>query len=267
MSWHGAGASADRDRAGAVDGLARATRRARARARGRGICSKNFAVSTSVRDWIAGYTGDASRVDVIPNGVDGSFYRLGPEADRDGDRILYVGVINFNKGIDILLEAMPEILRRRPTARLELVGGSFYRNTRLQREKLERRAAALGLGDRLTFVGHRAPDEVARLMAQSAVLVLPSRAESFGSVLVEALACGTPVVATRCGGPEDIVDDAVGKLVERENPAALAEALVSVLERRDEYNPQAIRDLALRRFSWDILVEQTLDVYREVMDV
>ena len=61
-------------------------------------------------------------------------------------------------------------------------------------------------------------------MRESAVLVLPSRRESFGSVLVEALACGTPVVATSCGGPEDIVTDAVGRLVPVENAEALAGA-------------------------------------------
>lgn len=224
-----------------------------------------IAVSTYVRDSIAEYIGDIPGIDVIPNGVDGSVYRPNQASARDDDRILYVGVINFNKGIDILLEAMPEILRRRPNARVELVGGGFYRDTRRQQEELKVHASALGLGDRFAFVGHQPPHEVARRMAESAVLVLPSRAESFGSVLIEALACGTPVVATRCGGPEDIVDDSVGELVPKEDSAALADALVRVMERRDEYAPQTLRDEALRRFGWDVVVRRTLDVYQQVM--
>jgi glycosyltransferase involved in cell wall biosynthesis len=223
-----------------------------------------IAVSSYVRETIVEYTGDGTRVDVIPNGVDGSLYR--PNADaRDENLILYVGVINFNKGIDVLLEAMPDVIGRRSDARVELVGGSFYRDTRLQQEELEARASALGLGGRVSFVGHLSPREVAERMAASAVLVLPSRAESFGSVLIEALACGTPVVATRCGGPEDIVHPAVGKLVPKENAGALADALVEVMEDRDAYPSEALREDALRRFGWDVVVRRTLGAYQEVM--
>ena len=214
-----------------------------------------IAVSNYVRETIVEYTGDGARVDVIPNGVDGSLYR--PSADaRDENLILYVGVINFNKGIDVLLEALPDVIGRRADARVELVGGSFYRDTRLQQEELEARASALGLGGRVSFVGHLSPHEVAERMAASAVLVLPSRAESFGSVLIEALACGTPVVATRCGGPEDIVHPAVGKLVPKENAEALADALVEVMDDRDKYPPEALREDALRRFGWDVVVRR-----------
>lgn len=229
-----------------------------------GYAARILAVSTYVRKTIAEYTRDDSRVDVIPNGVDGTVYRP-RDAGRDENRILYVGVINFNKGIDVLLEAMPEVIRRRPAARVELVGGSFYRDTRLQREALEARAAELGLGDRITFVGHLAPQEVAERMATSAVLVLPSRAESFGSVLIEALACGTPVVATRCGGPEDIVDASMGKLVPKEDAAALADAIVEVLDDPGRYPPSALRTEALRRYDWDVVVRRTLGVYQEVI--
>ena len=229
-----------------------------------GYATRIIAVSNYVRETIVEYTGDGACVDVIPNGVDGSLYR--PSADtRDENLILYVGVINFNKGIDVLLEALPDVIGRRADARVELVGGSFYRHTRLQQEELEARASALGLGGRVSFVGHLSPREVAERMAASAVLVLPSRAESFGSVLIEALACGTPVVATRCGGPEDIVHPAVGKLVPKENAEALADALVEVMDNRDTYPPKALREAALRRFGWDVVVRQIFGVYQEVM--
>jgi glycosyltransferase involved in cell wall biosynthesis len=224
-----------------------------------------IAVSTSVRDSIVHYTADDSNVTVVPNGVDGSLYAPVPRADRDPRVILYVGLINRNKGIDVLLEAMRILAKERSEARLVLVGGSFYRNTRLQREALQAGAEDLVRDGRVTFAGHRPPSEVARLMATSAVLVLPSRAESFGSVLVEALACGTPVVATRCGGPEDIVTDGVGRLVPTEDPEALARALADVLEHGDSYDPQMLREYALERFDWDTVVAQTLEIYREVI--
>jgi glycosyltransferase involved in cell wall biosynthesis len=228
------------------------------------LASRLIAVSSSVRDSIVSYTGDPAKVTVVPNGVDPTEYRLGPFEARDPEQILYVGLINRNKGIDVLLEAMRIIARERPAAKLLLVGGSFYRNTRLQREALEQSADDLVQNGRVRFLGHLPPGDVADLMARSAVVVLPSRAESFGSVLVEALACGTPVVATRCGGPEDIVDDTVGKLVPTEDPVALAHALLDVLRRRDTYDPETLRGYALSRFSWDSVVAKTLQVYREV---
>jgi glycosyltransferase involved in cell wall biosynthesis len=145
------------------------------------------------------------------------------------------------------------------------VGGGFYRDTLVQEQKLREQAVALGLGDRVTFLGRQPPAEVARLMAESAVVVLPSRAESFGAVLVEALACGTPVVATRCGGPEDIVNDAVGKLVPVGDPEALTEALAVVLADPAHFDPNLLRRYAVENFDWDPIVDRVHDVYLEAV--
>jgi glycosyltransferase involved in cell wall biosynthesis len=142
-----------------------------------------------------------------------------------------------------------------------LVGGSFYRNTRRQEENLRRRAKDLALGDRVTFAGRKPPEEVARLMSGSAVVVLPSRAESCGAVLVEALACGTPVVATRCGGPEDIVTPDVGELVPVGDAEALADALSRSLADPMRYDAAYLRAHAVSRFGWDPIVEAIRRTY------
>jgi glycosyltransferase involved in cell wall biosynthesis len=222
-----------------------------------------LAVSSSVGRAIQAYAGDGPRVEVIPVGVDTALFR--PEtAPRVSDQILFVGFLNYMKGIDVLLDAMSTLRDRGEAGRLVLAGGSFYRNTRKQEEALRGRAVALGLGDRVTFVGRKPQEEVARLMAESAVVVLPSRAESFGAVLVEALACGTPVVATRCGGPEDIVTPDVGELVSVGDASALADALSRTLGRRARYEPARLRAYAQSRFDWETVVEQIRDVYGSV---
>lgn len=218
-------------------------------------------VSTSVLETIRVYAGESVAATVVPVGVDAETFVLGDESARRPDQILYVGLINFNKGIDLLLTAMARLVEERAAGRLLLVGGSFYRHTRLQEERLRAQAASLGLGDRVTFLGRLLPAEVARLMAESAVVVLPSRAESFGAVLVEALACGTPVVATRCGGPEDIVVNGVGELVPVEDPAALAAALTRTLANPVRYERTELRRYALERFGWDVVVDQVHRVY------
>ena len=102
-------------------------------------------------------------------------------------------------------------------------------------------------------------------MQESALLVLPSRAESLGMVLVEALACGTPVVATRCGGPADIVTDEVGELVPTEDPEALADGISRVLARRGSFDPARLRQHAIDRFGHESVVARIAGVYDAVL--
>jgi glycosyltransferase involved in cell wall biosynthesis len=223
-----------------------------------------LAVSSSVERTIRAYAGAGPAVEVVPVGVDTELFRLG-DVPRRNDRILFVGFVNYTKGVDVLLDAMAILRDRAEPGRLKLVGGSFYRNTRKQEESLRRRAEALALGGRVTFVGRQPQDEVARLMAESAVVVLPSRAESFGAVLVEALACGTPVVATRCGGPEDIVRPDVGELVPVGDAEALADALSRVLSGARTFSPTDLRAYAVDRFSWGRTVDEIDAVYTKAM--
>ncbi len=227
-----------------------------------------IAVSNSVRDTILHFTGQPEKVRVIPNGVDGDvFTEPADEHQRKVDQILFVGLINFNKGVDTLLKAMKLLASRAPKLRLVLVGGSFYRNTGFQERQLRLLAQNLNLQSSVEFVGMQPPSEVARYMRESSMLVLPSRAESFGAVLVEALSSGTPVVATRCGGPEDIVTPDNGLLIERDNPEALASAIVTLQDRRSKYESSQLRRAALQRFSWLRVARQNLDLYSEIVEM
>lgn len=221
-----------------------------------GAASSLLAVSASVRETLAAFGVARDRVKVVSVGVDDEVFALGSREKRRPDQILYVGWINYVKGVDVLLRAMALLKDRTERARLVLVGGAAYRPTRLKEEELRRLALSLDLEDRVTFVGHQSHGEVARLMAESAVVVLPSRAESFSAVLIEALACGTPVIATRSGGPEEIVRDDVGVLVPPEDPRALADAIVAVLHAPERFPPEELRTYALSRFSWDSIVPQ-----------
>ena len=222
-------------------------------------------VSGYLRDTVRHYMGETA-VEVIPNGVDPETFAPANGAARDGNQIAYVGLVNMNKGIDTLLHAMTRVAEQNPNARLVLVGGSYYRNTRLQEERLKELARELALDGRVTFVGRRPPDAVARFMRESAVVVLPSRAETFGAVLVEALASGTPVVATASGGPQEIVTDDVGRMVPADDPEALADALLNVLSEPDRFDPQRLREHALSRYSWSRIAETYLEVYADALD-
>ncbi len=229
-------------------------------------CSFHIAVSDSVRQNIVQFTGENERLRVIPVGVDMDVFTPLPDGQEpELDSILYVGRIHETKGVDILLHSMQLLKERRPSVRLSLIGGSFYPQWKVQEERLKQLSEDLGLTSQVRFLGVQSPSAVAEAMRKSALLVLPSRRETLGAVIIEALACGTPVVATRCGGPEDVITDDVGKLVPKEDPGSLAAAMEAVLNERQRYDPRVLRKYTEKRFSWQIVIEQTIDLYRSAL--
>jgi len=225
-----------------------------------------IAISRAVRESIESYTGDLQHLTVIPDGVDASVFRL-PEAGekRARDQILFVGAIRPVKGVDILLQALRVLARRGRKVNLLLIGEAYYGRYRQEESRLRKLSAELNLQDRVTFAGKQPFAELVRQMQRSAALILPSRAESLGMVLVEALACGTPVVATRCGGPEDIVNEQVGILVPPEDPEALANGIEHVLDHQGDYDPVKLRAHALENFGLESVGARLADVYHKAM--
>lgn len=221
-----------------------------------------IAATPALKEGIVRLAGVPDKIRLVPNGVDGDVFAPAPDArEFNPDQILFVGFLNHNKGVDVLLRALQLLVPQRPTLRLVLVGDALYAAAGKRRDRLHRLVDDLGLAGHVEFAGVKPAEEVARYMRTSALLVLPSRRETFGSVLIEALACGTPIVATRSGGPETIVTDEVGKLVPVEDPAALAAAIEGVLHRRDRYDPTRLRAYALERYSWKSVAQQIVGLY------
>jgi teichuronic acid biosynthesis glycosyltransferase TuaC len=223
-------------------------------------------VSEYVRRTVEQFAGNMENLVVIPCGVDGSEFTIRTETQaRDPNQILFVGAIRPVKGVDVLLRAVRLLADRGRETRLVLVGEAFYGSYQQEELRLKKMVGDLDLADRVRFAGKQVPPELVRSMQETAVLVLPSRAESLGMVLVEALACGTPVVATRCGGPEEIVNDRVGVLVPPEDPEALARGIEHVLDHQDAYDPTRLRAHALETFGLESVGERLRRVYEEAV--
>src|SRR5207302_502070 len=153
--------------------------------------------------------------------------------------VLFVGRLVALKGVVHLLGAMPRVLAACPEARLVLVGDGE------ERSYLEQVARALHLMDRVSFVGAREHGEVIRYMRAADVFVLPSLIESFGIVLVEAMSCGLPIVASKVMGIPAVVEDGVnGVLVPPGDEAALAAGVIRLLTDPAARNQIAERNLA-----------------------
>ncbi len=157
---------------------------------------------------------------VFPAYVDLSAFRAQPAAQLpDGPAVLFVGVLERYKGVDVLAAAWPEVAARVEGAALRIVGDG------------PEVGAVARLGVR--WDRRLAPQEVAQALDEASVLVLPSRSEGLPRIAIEAFCRGRPVVGTRAGGIPDIVEDGVsGLLVPPEDPHALADALVRALTDR-----------------------------------
>ena len=229
-------------------------------------CTFHVSVGTALRDEMAYHADAPAKLRIIPCDVDGDVFALpGADVRPAAHQVLFVGAVRHVKGVDVLLHAMRKLADEGRQDHLLIVGDAYFRAYARDEARVRALALELGIADRISFAAGMAHPEIARLMQQSAVLVLPSRRETLGMVLVEALACGTPVVATDCGGPADIVIPGAGLLVPLEDPAALAGAIARVVDRRAEYDPARLRASVVPKFSKENVAEQYGNLYSQAI--
>ena len=216
------------------------------------------------------YGAQADGVAVIPCGVDTEMFQpmdpatakdlleLGPEP-----MLLYVGRLQPIKGLETLLEAMSEL---DPASKLLIVGGDQDEPENGHAAYLRERVAALGLARRVQFLGAQPQRRLRLFYAAAEATVMPSYYESFGMVALEAMACGSPVVASRVGGLTTTVQDGVtGWLVPEGGPAALARCLSRLLA--DPHERTRIGRAATRwanEHRWPCVAEAVCRLYSEL---
>ena len=204
-------------------------------------------------------------VDVLPNVVDDEIFTPAvPGEARDPNQLLFVGTIRRVKGLDLLVRALALVARRWPEVHLAIAGGAFYRAYARDERSVRALVQELGLTQRVRFLGERSSSEVAGEMRRSAMLVVPSRRETFSLVTAEALACGTPVVATRCGGPEELLTPELGLLVDNESVDALADGIMALHAERHRLDASTMRAWVVSRFGRAVVGRQLADLYATV---
>src|SRR5215207_9091225 len=204
---------------------------------------------------------EEDRIHVIPPGVNPSLFE-GPFEDPFSGvgkpRVVFVGRLAPQKGVRALVAAAG--LLKDPRAQVLLVGDGP------ERLALEREAERLGVGGRLHFVGFLAHDRLPAVMSHADLLVLPSLYEELGTVLLEAIQVGLPIVASKTGGIPDVIKDGVnGLLVPPSEPEALAHAINRLLA--DRKLARRLSEGAQARakdYDWEVLAERVLRVYQDV---
>lgn len=209
---------------------------------------------------------DATQVAVVPNGVDvARFASVGGGVRRhddvDDERLVFLGRLEPRKGADVAVRAFLRLAPTRPSLRLRVIGDG---PSRPLLERL-RAAAPSGVAERLELAGRAAPGDLPALLAQADVAVLPARGgESFGIVLLEAMAAGLAVVATDIPGYRDVArDDREALLAVPDDERSLAEAIARVLD--DEPLRARLRVAGAERAAahdWAVIAERTRAVHR-----
>ena len=228
-----------------------------------------IAISEAVKRVLVKDGVPAGRISVVRSCVDpdrlarGSCNGLRAELGirEDGPIVGNVGHMTPHKGQGTLIEAIPKVLQEVPAARFVIVGEGALEPS------LKGQARRLGVSDRITFPGFR--KDIPSFLSLFQVFVMPSHMEGLGTAILDALAMGLPVVATTAGGiPEMVKDGKNGLLVPPGDPEALSRAIISLLEdpKRARSLGRAGFDTVSREFSLERMVEQTRQLYREVLD-
>lgn len=229
------------------------------------------------------YGADPAKIDIVPPGVNLGLFHPIPRAEArrrigvppDHRVILFVGRIQPLKGIDCLIRAMALVQKRYPEFKnnvcISIIGGDPHTTSGDEQHEMQRLHAlkeSLGVGDLVTFLGAKDQNTLVNYYSAAQMVVMPSFYESFGMVAVEAMACGTPVIASDVGGLAYTVEDGFnGYLVPQKDYRALAEKIILLLkyDRLRNHLGEQARHWA-ERFSWQTIAEQMLDVYARTLN-
>jgi D-inositol-3-phosphate glycosyltransferase len=228
------------------------------------------------------YGASADKIIVIPPGVDISrFYPIPKEEAKefidipsDENMLLFVGRIEPLKGVDTLIHALAQmnkadVMENCPHY-LYIIGGEPEgedQDISAEMKRLKELCEGLGLNDLIIFLGKKDQNTLQYYYSAAEIVVMPSNYESFGMVALEAMACGTPVVATQVGGLQHLVQDGVtGYTVPSNNPTALEEKITQLMcqsELRQRMSEESVR--YARTFDWDVIIPRITAVFDDLL--
>jgi L-malate glycosyltransferase len=193
-----------------------------------------------------------SNVEVVPNVINTAGFQV--NKDLSGKlRIGFLGSLNtHNKGLDLLLKACSGL----PVDFTLKIGGGGQ-----HLEYYKEMAEKLGVADKCNFTGEVPVGEIPVFYSGLNLFVLPSRYETFGIVLVEAMASGLPVISTRCGGPEEIVNERSGLLIDKDNPDQLKDAIMKIYSGSVGYDPEEIHNYAENNWGINSFLNKINPIY------
>ena len=220
--------------------------------------NKVVAVSTFLANEINFHTKAQSIV--VPNVIDEREFILSKKINHEYFTFLFLGALSHVKGVDILIRAIAEL--KKYTDRkfiVKIVGNGDMKFD------LQLLASNLNVDDYLDWQSGLDRKHVVKSISETDCLVSASRHESFGVAIVEALACGKPVITTRSGGPSDTINELNGIFVEKENPEELSKGMLWMMKNIASFDPVLIRKNFEEKFSRKVIAEKYIEIYNEII--
>lgn len=218
-----------------------------------------LSVSSLLAKSIRMKTGCSSRV--VPNIIDTSIFKLSNQNKDSGLRIVTTALLSKRKRVHFLLQVLDELKNELKDIHIDVIGDGEEYSTLFQYAQTHFPPTMY------KFWGLLSRAEAALIYQESDCFVLPSSLETFGVVYVEAMASGLPVIATRCGGPEDFVDDENGLLIDVDDKQQLKEAIRNMYNNISRYNRSSIKEKVERRFAPSVIAKQLFGVYNDVLNI
>lgn len=220
-----------------------------------------ISVSSSFKSLLRAF-GDFQRCYIVPNVVDTDFFSMiNKQKNENFFRFISITPLTLNKGIDILVKAFASAFGESDDVVMEIGGDGE------DRVIIEDLLKDLGMKDRVKLLGLLSRAQVRDAYHRSDAFVLPSCYETFGVTYIEAMSTGLPVIATKCGGPEDFVNDSNGYLVDVGSVSQVAHAMKDIYDNRVKWQKcsEFIRKSIVAKFSESVIVQNLVDIYRELI--
>jgi glycosyltransferase involved in cell wall biosynthesis len=202
-------------------------------------------------------------ISIIPFGVDTEVFKPARSIERQEDcEILYAGSLYPLKGVHDLIRAIANVRKHGLKAYLTIVGEGQ------QKEALTALTRTLGIEKHVKFEGFASYSKMPQYYQHSDIFCFPTLGEPFGKAVIEAMACGKPVITTNVGGPSEIIQDKLdGILVPPSNPEAIAKQITRLIGNKDERRRlgERARETAVNRFSWSTIAEKYHQLYSELL--
>ncbi|GAB1467581.1 glycosyltransferase family 4 protein [Candidatus Cloacimonadota bacterium] len=215
-------------------------------------------VSESLKKPLQLLKGGTPKPIIVSNGIDTNRFQL-VKKSLQLTKLLYIGNLIPGKGVEHLIRAISILAADGINLQLSIVGNGQ------QREALIALAIKLNVAKQITFMGIIHPNDIPALLLDHDLLVLPTLVESFGIVLIEAMAAGLPVLSTLGGGPQYIISPEVGVLVQPGSAKAIADGIKDIMERWDAFEPQAINDYCKQHYDIKDICKQLTSIYRKAI--
>lgn len=194
---------------------------------------------------------------VIPNMINTSVFSKADTTEHKGFRLVTTSnLIPLKRTID-LIKSVELLSTNYPDISLDIIGDGFLKN------ELKQYVDTHGLSKRVLFHGYLPSEQIAKIYSISDCFALVSSTETFGVVYVEALASGLPVIATRCGGPEDFINNNNGLLIEVEDLQALQSAIIYMYKHATDYPKETLKQFAVDSFSPHAIVKRLVSLYQK----